>query len=98
MTSEKWRGVAWGLVGILAGAYALQGATSWAYRIIPSEPATLSLGLVLSVISLIGIVRTFRRQTGWRIVWLVVAFWVALLGAVMDGLLLWFGRTVTGFY
>ncbi|SMS14996.1 hypothetical protein LZ3411_1946 [Levilactobacillus zymae] len=42
--------------------------------------------------------KAFPHQSGWWLAWLVVATWVAGLGALADGLLLWFGQTVSGFY
>ncbi|PTM24100.1 hypothetical protein DA798_02435 [Lactobacillus sp. PFC-70] len=98
MTKQQQHGLIWGGIGVIFSAYALVGSFSWAYRLIPYQPVNLSLGLVGCVISLIGIVRTARQATGWSTVWLVLAFWLALVGAAVDGLLLWFGQTVTGFY
>lgn len=98
LSRQQWRGLVWGLVGLLMGIFALNGAMGWAYRMIGQEPVTLSLGLGGCVISLIGIVKAFPHQSGWWLAWLVVATWVAGLGALADGLLLWFGQTVSGFY
>jgi len=98
MTKLKRRGLSWGGLGLLVSSYTLWGAMSWAYRIFPYEPATLSLGILLSVISLIGIACALPKQAGWLTAWLVLALWLVLIGGVADGLLLWFGQTVSGFY
>lgn len=95
---KRWRGPLWGLIGLLMGSYALTGALGWAYRLTGNEPLTLTFGLLGCVLSLIGLGKTFAHQSGWWLVWTVVAMWVAVIGAFADGLLLWFGRTITGFY
>ncbi|MGY5338916.1 hypothetical protein [Levilactobacillus spicheri] len=93
----KW-GVFWLVIGLFAGGYALWGVFNGVYRYFPSEPVILSLGVLGCVISLIGIVWSFPRQSWGLFVGLVLVFWLVLIGAVVNGLLLWFGQTVTGFY
>lgn len=98
MTRRTQCGLLWLVIGALSAAYALTGATGWAYRLWPDEPATLTLGLLGCVISLGGIVRTFKSQAWWLTAALTLVFWLVFLGAVVDAALLWFGRTITGFY
>ncbi|KRN03324.1 hypothetical protein FD13_GL000107 [Levilactobacillus senmaizukei DSM 21775 = NBRC 103853] len=83
---------------MVAAWLAWLGVTDTLYQIIPSEPIILTLGVVVTMISLIGISRTARRcSQGWLVPATVVAFFVAT-GLLIDLTLLGFGLTIPGFY
>jgi len=90
--------VGWLAGGIVAAWVAWFGVTDSLYRIIPNEPVILTLGVVVTMISLVGISRTAKRcSTGWLVPATLVAFFVAA-GLLIDLTLLGFGLTIPGFY
>ncbi|WP_341778857.1 hypothetical protein [Levilactobacillus sp. HBUAS70063] len=98
MSRQSWHVIAWSLVGIAVSWYALIGAVQTVYRWIPHEPVTLLFGCGLTVISLIGLVRSGKRGPWWCLIPATVSVIAVGLGLVADSTLLLLGLTIPGFY
>lgn len=98
MRREQWRVLSWSLVGFVVSWYALVGAVQTIYQWFPHEPMTLLFGFGLTVISLVGLVRTSRKGPWWCLVPATVSAIAVILGLVADSTLLLLGLTIPGFY
>ncbi|MFC6261684.1 hypothetical protein [Levilactobacillus fujinensis] len=98
MRTEVMRPLSWCVVGSFASWVAVRGAVDVLYRYFPNEPLTLTFGLALTVISLIGIVRSARRGPWWCLIPTTVVAIAATIGIVTDSTLLLLGLTISGFY
>ncbi|WP_125544664.1 hypothetical protein [Levilactobacillus lindianensis] len=88
----------WWVMGGAVSWYAIVGSVTVVYRIFSNEPVTLSVGIGLSVISLIGLSRAAKRGSAWGLVPSTVIAIALLLGLVADATLLGLGATIPGFY
>ncbi|MFC6206987.1 hypothetical protein [Levilactobacillus tongjiangensis] len=84
--------------GALASWVALSGAFNSLYQLFHNEPETLTLGLGLTVISLVGIVHFARRSPWWCLVPATCLAILVTAGMVADSTVLLLGLTIPGFY
>jgi len=98
MRTEVVQPLSWCVIGIIASWVAVMGSVGTLYRYFPNEPLTLTFGLALTVISLIGIVRSARRGPWWCLIPTTVVAIAATIGIITDSTLLLLGLTISGFY
>ncbi|WP_261809569.1 hypothetical protein [Levilactobacillus humaensis] len=88
----------WWVMGVVVSWYAIVGSVTTGYQIFSSEPVTLSIGIGLTVISLIGLSRAAKRGSAWSLIPSTVITIALILGLVVDATLLGLGMTIPGFY
>ncbi len=98
MRREQWPVLGWSLIGFIVSWYALVGAVQTVYRWFPHEPVTLLFGFVLTVISLVRLVRSAKKGPWWCLVPATVSVIAVVLGLVADSTILLLGLTIPGFY